>query len=477
MKKSIKLIICALMCFSIITIPINHSSVYAEENTLTSGKCGDNLTWSYDESEECLYIDGYGNMYDFDWGTETPFEPLTETTDDDVPWATLNYRTVVIGDYVTSIGNCAFTFSDLQYLCWDPDAMNVTRVGNYAFSKTKLCYFGEMPKLEEIGNSAFSNCYFLNEIKLPNSLKKIGNSAFVDLYDEQILDSGITVPNSVKEIGINAFGDTKINVEYGSYAYEYACKNKLSYTLTNNPTFAIKYELNGGKNNSNNPNSYKLSTATINLSNPTRKGYTFKGWYSDSKLTNKVTSIKKGSTGNKTLYAKWTPTTYKITYKLNKGTNNKSNPSTYKITTSTITLKNPTRKGYTFSGWYSDSKFKNKVTKITKSSTGNKTLYAKWAKVSVKKANAPTLKNVKGSKLKVTYKAVKGVKGYEIQYSTDKNFKKSVKTITTSKTTYTISKLTKKKTYYVRVRAYKADSANKKVYGSYSSVKKLKITK
>ena len=79
-------------------------------------------------------------------------------------------------------------------------------------------------------------------------------------------------------------------------------------------------------------------------------------------------------------YAQWKKNTYKITYKLNSGKNNAKNPKKYTVTTSTISLKNPTRKGYTFKGWYYDSKFKKKVTKIAKGSTGNKTLYAKWAK-------------------------------------------------------------------------------------------------
>ena len=88
----------------------------------------------------------------------------------------------------------------------------------------------------------------------------------------------------------------------------------------------------------------------------------------------------RAATGNKTLYAKWSKNTYKITYKLNSGKNSTKNPKTYTVTTKTITLKNPTRKGYTFQGWYSDAKFKTKVTKIAKGSTGNKTLYAKWKK-------------------------------------------------------------------------------------------------
>lgn len=226
--------------------------------------------------------------------------------------------------------------------------------------------------------------------------------------------------------------------------------------------YTITYRLGGGKNNKSNPASYKKSSATITLKNPTRTGYKFIGWYTDSKCTKKVTGIKNGSTGNKTFYAKWEAkkyticfkengstsgkmssltsrkygksyqltankfkrtgytfvgwntkkdgsgtafknkakvknlttksggkvvlyaqwkkTKYTITYKLKGGKNAAKNPDYYYYTTKTITLKKPTRKGHQFVGWYSDSKYKKKVTKIKKGSTGNITLYAKWKK-------------------------------------------------------------------------------------------------
>ncbi len=169
--------------------------------------------------------------------------------------------------------------------------------------------------------------------------------------------------------------------------------------------------------------------------------------------------------------------TYTIKYVMNKGKNNKSNPATY--STKNIKLKNPTRKGYTFSGWYTDSKFKNKITTIKASTKANITLYAKWKKVTKPaKVTVKSVTNVRSKKIKVTLKKkVSGAKGYEIKYTTDKKFKKSVKTVTTAKTSKTISKLKKNKTYYVKVRAYKLDSAGNKVYGSYSKAVKVKIKK
>lgn len=73
---------------------------------------------------------------------------------------------------------------------------------------------------------------------------------------------------------------------------------------TQTQTYKISYVLNGGKNNINNPTYYKTNKA-ITLKNPTKNGYTFQGWYSDSKFKNKVTSIPKNSKGNKIFYAKW----------------------------------------------------------------------------------------------------------------------------------------------------------------------------
>ena len=85
------------------------------------------------------------------------------------------------------------------------------------------------------------------------------------------------------------------------------------------------------------------------------------------------------------------------------------------------------------------------------------------------------MKNPK--KITIKWKKVKGVKGYQVQYALDKDFTESVKTKSLSKTSLTVKKLKKKKTYYVRVRSYVKDSNNKKVYSKWSKAKKVKIKK
>lgn len=92
----------------------------------------------------------------------------------------------------------------------------------------------------------------------------------------------------------------------------------------------------------------------------------------------------------------------------------------------------------------------------------------------VNKVSSLTLK-AKGKSIQAKWKKAKNIKGYQVQYATDKKFKKK-KALTTKKTSITIKKLSKKKTYYVRVRAYVLNG-KKKVYGKWSKVKKVKIKK
>lgn len=294
--------------------------------------------------------------------------------------------------------------------------------------------------------------------------------------------------------------------------------------------FKINYVLNGGTNDSNNPDTYTSRTETIVLKDASKNGCVFEGWYQDAEFQEKVTQIDKGSKGDITLYAKWdvekynltnpqqsytavdnktmsskvsdgkpkvlifyfndnaesqrtiesirdqigafcganifaiecsTATkenvsafqkqygcdelrfaysttkdtninkmsaytaaigipegsdvnlpvicyidtgnrfqlltqgessaddilsnleeycgyTFKITYELDGGTNDSSNPAVYTSKTDTIVLKSPTKEGCTFKGWYKDANYLEKVTEIVRGSIGDITLYAKW---------------------------------------------------------------------------------------------------
>lgn len=165
----------------------------------------------------------------------------------------------------------------------------------------------------------------------------------------------------------------------------------------------------------------------------------------------------------------------KITYNLNGGKQNKSNKTSF--CKQTVKLYSPTRAKYTFGGWYTDKGLKKKITSISNKTTKNVTLYAKWTKVT--QCSAPskvTLKNSKAKTMAVSIKSVSGAKGYEITYSTSSKFTGAKKKVITGKSV-NIGSLSKGKTYYVKVRAYKLDSTGAKVYGKYSKTVKVQIKK
>lgn len=196
-------------------------------------------------------------------------------------------------------------------------------------------------------------------------------------------DTTTILDNAYKKSGNTFYGwNTKADGTGTSYAVGQTVTlsgNLNLYAQWYTGKYRIAYVLNGGSNSSKNPTGYTPGKK-ITLKNPTKKGYTFVGWYTNKKLTKKFTQITSKTKGTLTLYAKWQPVKYRITYQLNGGKNSSKNPKTYTITAKTIKLKNPTRKGYKFVGWYSNKKCTKKVTQITKGSTGNMTLYAKWKK-------------------------------------------------------------------------------------------------
>ena len=120
--------------------------------------------------------------------------------------------------------------------------------------------------------------------------------------------------------------------------------------------YKITYDLVGGElpEGKTNPPTYTITSDTITLNNPTKDGYTFKGWIGSNGDTPETTvTIPTGSTGDKHYTAVWEEIEYNITYDLDGGAlpSGKTNPAKYKVTSPDITLNNPERTGYTFLGW------------------------------------------------------------------------------------------------------------------------------
>ena len=148
------------------------------------------------------------------------------------------------------------------------------------------------------------------------------------------------------------------------------------------PTYAVTLNTNGGTINSGNVTGYTYGVgATLpTAGDMTYTGHTFKGWYDNESLTGSpVTAIGDTETGNKEYWAKWEIDQYTITYNLDGGTA-EENPTGYTVETGAFTLKNPTKSGYTFTGWSGtglDGENNMTVT-IPTGSTGNRTYTAHW---------------------------------------------------------------------------------------------------
>lgn len=163
-------------------------------------------------------------------------------------------------------------------------------------------------------------------------------------------------------------GTTK--VENGTWKIADNCTLTAKWELKR---FSIKYELNGGENNSLNPNAYTKETE-VTLFDPTRTGYSFTGWTTDG-ITTPTMSVKieKGSVGAKTFTAHWEANTYIATFDATGGICDIETQDF--IFDESCSLPTPTRIGYTFEGWYYNNSKVNYVWNIAQDCT----LTAKWS--------------------------------------------------------------------------------------------------
>ncbi len=217
---------------------------------------------------------------------------------------------------------------------------SITLVAKFEAKEYEVTYINELANSEVIKTIKYDEI-----LDLING-EEIAGYEFVGWYLDNVkIEDGIT---------FNYLNNITLIARY----------NIINYTIT--------YELDGGTNNLSNPSTYNVEN-TITFANPTKTGYRFTGWtYNGKDIT-----TTEGLTGNITVKANWEIINYDITYVLDGGTNNPSNPSTYNVEEN-VTFEDPTKTGYTFAGWYTDSKFSDKVDSITKGTTGNITLYAKW---------------------------------------------------------------------------------------------------
>ncbi|MCM1120297.1 MAG: InlB B-repeat-containing protein [bacterium] len=212
------------------------------------------------------------------------------------------------------------------------------------------------------------------------------------------LDGGTVTGNpteyTIESSAITLVNPTKTGYSFGGWSgTDLTGSNNMSVTISAGSTGDREYKAhwtaadytvtlngNGGKGGTS-LISYAHGTGATLPTDWTRAGYSFAGWYDNEDCTagTEVTEILATATGNKEYWAKWTPISYSITYVLDGGTVT-GNPASYTIEDSAITLNNPTREGYTFTGWGGTDLTGNNHMSVTiaSGSTGNRTYTAHW---------------------------------------------------------------------------------------------------
>jgi len=201
-----------------------------------------------------------------------------------------------------------------------------------------------------------------------------------------IADGGATVTLGLHNDDFNIVKDAVLY----SYQHNVAGQGKIDMSVTFAPmavkvegaapkeTYTVSFNSNGG---SSVADVSVEKGAAVTMIAPTKSGSTFEGWYTESSLTNKVSSGTYRPTADITLYAKWTEDKpaesgeWKVEFETNGGS--KIDPVNVKKGES-VTLLTPTKTGNTFEGWYVDKALTNKVGGSTYKPEANITLYAKW---------------------------------------------------------------------------------------------------
>ena len=403
----------------------------------------------------------------------------------------LSLTSVTIPDNVTSIGDYAFSDCDSLTSVTIPDS--VTTIGDYAFRFCSSLTSVTIPdSVTTIGDYAFRFCSSLTSVTIPDGITTIGYGAFsyctslADVYytGNENSRSKITIDTGNSEL-LNATwhynsckGNAKHTYKSATCTKAKTCKvcgvtsgKKLGHTYTNScdkscnrckATRTIKHKYTNSCDTSCNTCkatrkiTHKYETVT-KMATTTANGYTVKRCSVCKKETGKTTIYK----ANKVTLSK---TTYTYNGKAQKPTVTVKDAKGNKIASSNYTVTYAS--GRKNVGTYKVTiKFKGKY-------SGTKTLTFKInpVKTTVSKLTAAK----KSLKVTITKKTTQ-VTGYEVQYATNKNFTSAkTKTLTSyKKNTLTLSGLTAKKTYYVRVRTYKTVNG-KKVYSAWSAVKSMK---
>ena len=200
-----------------------------------------------------------------------------------------------------------------------------------------------------------------NSNPLPSGTYRLSLSFYADVEEELLLNSYSELVRIKEGLTTSVSKTLSLNEIYRINYYNHENAEIVSGMLIENYTINSRYE-------------------DIIFPDLSKDGYDWKGWYT---LPNgngvRTTSLPADSTGDKEYYAYFTPIQYTINYELDGGTNHSSNPASYTVEDADISLQNPTKTGFEFDGWYTDSAFTNRIEIISTAVKENLTLYAKWS--------------------------------------------------------------------------------------------------
>ncbi len=255
---------------------------------VSSGECGENLTWTLDESG-LLTISGSGDMEDYDtsapWKTYATIIKSVEiefgvTSVGSLAFSGCPITSVTIPESVMSIGYCAFYDCDSLTSVTIPDS--VTSIGDDVFFHCGgLTNVTIGNSVTAVGARAFSQCAALTSVTLPDSVTSIGNSAF---YNCSALAS-VTIPDSVMSIGERAFsGCTALTDVYylGTKAQWYTismgANNEALLNAALHTAYMVSYNANGGEGAPEAQVKNSGEDITLSTVIPTRENHKFLGW-------------------------------------------------------------------------------------------------------------------------------------------------------------------------------------------------------
>ena len=245
-------------------------------------------------------------------------------------------------------------------------------------------------------NTTFNNAYTFDTMPAENFTIYAKWTA-TEYNIEYMLYGGTATPANQTKYTVESLDITLKNPTKEGYAFkgwsgtDLEGSTNMSVTITNGSSghrtymanwtinqYTISFDSNEGSAVDSITQDY--ATTVTKPSDPIKANYDFKGWYRDNTTFNNAYTFDTMPAENITIYAKWTATEYNIEYMLYGGTVTPANPTKYTVESLDITLKNPTKEGYTFKGWSGTDLegSANMSVTITNGSSGHRTYMANW---------------------------------------------------------------------------------------------------